>query len=293
MPSHTTTTSCNSNTPKEFWQQLTARNHGTISAEAQQKLRHARVAIVGLGGVGGLQAEQLARHGVGSLTIIDEDTFEVSNINRQCMARTSTIGKSKALVTKEQLLTINPYLTINTINNLCTAENATELLANHDLIMQAVDCMYTRVIIHRTAEKLNIPVVTMSGSPPFRGFLALFTSQSPPYEQCLNLPSLNLPYGAKMREILINCKKNRAKYATTHGASTKWANEYNSEQAPWSITCVRASLIATLGVHAAVQLLGEGQAWAQAPDFCLIDLTKPQAVSITKPPKEGWSAEQW
>src|SRR3990167_6853273 len=94
----------------EFYFEMTKRNIGVYTRSEQENLRKSKVIIFGLGGVGGMEAILCARAGVGHISGVDPDSFEISNINRQMLATTTSIDKSKSITTQEHLKDINPYL---------------------------------------------------------------------------------------------------------------------------------------------------------------------------------------
>ncbi|WP_242238245.1 ThiF family adenylyltransferase, partial [Bacillus cereus group sp. BfR-BA-01316] len=96
------------NDMQNIYEESFTRNIGVISVEEQEKLKNSRVTVVGAGGVGGITLIQLARMGVGSLHVIDQDVFEASNINRQMLSSISKLGQRKAEVALEILQDINP-----------------------------------------------------------------------------------------------------------------------------------------------------------------------------------------
>ena len=103
-----------------------SRTEMLIGAEAIEKLKGSRVAVFGVGGVGGFVVEALARAGVGAIDLIDNDTVSVSNINRQIIALTSTVGRPKTEVMAERILDINPEAKVNCINKFVLPENIDE-----------------------------------------------------------------------------------------------------------------------------------------------------------------------
>lgn len=112
----------------------TIRAEMLLGAEAMEKLKNAHVAVFGLGGVGSWCAEALARSGIGHLTLIDQDTVGLSNINRQLCALTSTVGMPKADVIKLRLEDINPDADVKTIVGRYDAEHREDFFADYDFI---------------------------------------------------------------------------------------------------------------------------------------------------------------
>ena len=119
-----------------------------IGEDALHKLSTARVAVFGVGGVGSYVVEALARSGVGKLDLIDSDTVNITNINRQIIATHDTIGRSKVDVAKERVLSINPSAKVNTHNIFYLPENAKEFdFSKYDYIIDAVDTVTAKIDI--------------------------------------------------------------------------------------------------------------------------------------------------
>ena len=131
---------------------------------AMDKLRHSHVAVFGLGGVGSWCAEALARCGVGTLTLIDQDTVGRSNINRQLCALESTVGMDTAEVIQKRLLDINPEIRVNAICAHYDAEHRDEFFADYDFIVDAIDLVSCKVDLIRTAMQRGIPIVSSLGT---------------------------------------------------------------------------------------------------------------------------------
>jgi tRNA A37 threonylcarbamoyladenosine dehydratase len=133
--------------------------------DALKKLAASHVLVVGLGGVGGILAEMLARAGIGEMTIIDGDQVQPTNRNRQILAFTSTEGKNKAEVMKERLEDINPEIKINSIVEFLRDERMDEILeTRYDYVADAIDTLSPKVfLIKKTFEK-GYPLVSSMGS---------------------------------------------------------------------------------------------------------------------------------
>ena len=133
--------------------------------DAIEKLNKAKVAVFGVGGVGGYICEALVRAGVGSIDIFDRDTVSVSNINRQIIALHSTVGRPKVEVMKERMLDINPDCKINAYNVFYLPENADEFdLSGYDYVADAVDTVAAKLEIAERAYKLGIPTISAMGA---------------------------------------------------------------------------------------------------------------------------------
>lgn len=135
------------------------RNHITISEEENQILHDARVCVVGCGGLGGYVIEMLGRLGVGNITAIDGDVFDITNLNRQILSDVGKLGQSKALTAQSRMSIVNPEVRITPIQAFLDETNASELLKEHDVIVDALDKIPIRFLLQETAEKLQIPFV--------------------------------------------------------------------------------------------------------------------------------------
>ena len=129
------------------------------------KLRNAKVAVFGVGGVGGYVIEALVRSGVGSLVIVDSDTVCESNLNRQIIALKSTIGKYKVDVMKERILDINPNANVDARRCFYLPETASEFdFSEYDYVVDAVDTVTAKLEIIMQAKKNNVPVISCMGA---------------------------------------------------------------------------------------------------------------------------------
>ena len=142
-----------------------SRTELLIGHEGIEKLASARVAVFGLGGVGGYTVEALARSGVGAFDLIDDDKICITNINRQIYALNSTIGKYKVDVAKNRILDINPNAIVKTYKIFYTPENAEEFdFTDYDYIVDAIDTVVGKLEIIERAKKAGVPVISSMGA---------------------------------------------------------------------------------------------------------------------------------
>ncbi len=133
--------------------------------EIMQKFAKSRVAVFGVGGVGGYAAEALARSGIGSIDLIDNDKICLSNINRQIFALESTIGKYKADTAKDRLLDINPDININVHKIFYLPENSALInFKNYDYVIDAIDTVAGKIEIIEQAKKAGVSVISSMGA---------------------------------------------------------------------------------------------------------------------------------
>jgi len=136
-----------------------------IGQEKLDILKNRRVAVFGIGGVGGHCAEALCRSGIGSLDIYDGDIIDITNINRQLIASHSTIGCDKVEIMREYLLDINPELSINTHKLFYLPETAkTVNLSIYDYVIDAIDTITAKIELICRCNLLNIPIISAMGA---------------------------------------------------------------------------------------------------------------------------------
>ena len=144
------------------------REEMLLGAEAVQTLSQSCVAIVGCGGVGGFAAEMIARGGVGRILLLDSDTVADSNRNRQIIALTSTVGRSKCEVLAERLRDINPAVKIDIIDRYLEADKVAEQLADWprkvDFVVDAIDTLSPKLALIRFCVENKIPLVSSMGA---------------------------------------------------------------------------------------------------------------------------------
>ena len=142
-----------------------SRTELLFGTDAMEKLKNTHVCVFGVGGVGGYVCEALARSGVGSLTLVDNDTVSISNINRQIFASTSTVGMMKTAAAKKRLTDINPRLKITEHNMFYLPETADEVdLTEFDYVIDAIDTVTAKIYLAQKCDELNIPLISSMGT---------------------------------------------------------------------------------------------------------------------------------
>ncbi len=141
------------------------RIQNMMGQEALEKLQKAKVAVFGVGGVGGYAAEALARSGVGSLVLVDKDKVSVSNLNRQLIATTDTIGQSKVEVMRRRIATINPDCRVEVYESFYLPENAGEFdFTCYDYVIDAVDTVTAKIQLVLQAKEAGVPIISCMGT---------------------------------------------------------------------------------------------------------------------------------
>ncbi len=142
-----------------------SRSEILLKQEGIKKLAESRVAVFGVGGVGGYAAEALARAGVGAIDLIDNDTVNVTNLNRQIIALVSTIGRYKTEVMKERIADINPDCTV-TVHNLFFDNSSSHMLdfTQFNYVIDAIDTVSGKLALIELAKKCGVPVISCMGA---------------------------------------------------------------------------------------------------------------------------------
>ncbi len=141
------------------------RSEMILGESSTQILSQKKVILFGLGGVGSYTAEALARAGIGSITIVDNDTVSVTNINRQLCALHSTVGKPKVEVVKERIADINPDCRVTALQKFYLPENSDEFnLGDYDYIADAIDTVSAKIDLAVKAQELVIPMISCMGT---------------------------------------------------------------------------------------------------------------------------------
>ncbi|MBQ8749813.1 MAG: ThiF family adenylyltransferase [Clostridia bacterium] len=141
------------------------RERALIGEENFNKLQNARIAVVGIGGVGGYTCEMLARAGIGELLLCDFDKVDETNINRQIIALTSTVGLAKVDVMEERLKLINPNIKVVKVNAVFNPDLLNEIdLTKYDYIVDAIDKARNKLVLIKYAKENNIKIITALGT---------------------------------------------------------------------------------------------------------------------------------
>ena len=142
-----------------------SRTTALLGEPAIERLRNAKVALFGVGGVGGYALEVLARSGVGNIDIFDNDMISISNINRQIIALHHNVGQKKVEAARERVLDINPECSINAYPTFYLPENADEIdLGGYDYVIDCIDTMSAKIELIKRCHALQVPILCCMGA---------------------------------------------------------------------------------------------------------------------------------
>ena len=191
-----------------IWPERYVRNTALFSAEEQARLLHAKVLQVGLGGLGGHLLDMLLRLGVGHITGADGDVFEESNLNRQLLAASDTLGKAKAAAAAEYAARINPAVEFTPVQAFLRDDDLCRELHGKDLVLDALGGLRDRKALHNAAARMGVPMIS-AGIAGFAGWVAVvrpgdpgpadFLGQGQGVEESLGNPSPTVAFAAALQ----------------------------------------------------------------------------------------------
>jgi len=155
-----------------------------VGPEGQQKLLQAKVLLLGAGGLGAPTALYLAAAGIGTIGIVDDDIVDASNLQRQVIHSTKTIGEPKVESAKQTINDLNPDVNVVTYNTRLNADNILDIIKDYDIVVDGVDNFPTRYLLNDASVRLKIPVVSAS-ILSFDGQLTIFKPYEGPCYRCL------------------------------------------------------------------------------------------------------------
>lgn len=203
-----------------------SRTELLLGKEAMDKLSKSRVAVFGVGGVGGFTVEALARSGVGTIDLIDDDKVCLTNLNRQIIATCSTIGKYKVDVAKERILDINPNAVVHTYKMFYMPDTADQFdFTAFDYVVDAIDTVTGKIELVMQANKAKTPIISSMGAgnklnPAMFEVADIYKTSVCPLARVMRtelkkrkIPSLKVVYSKEqpitpVDDMAINCKTN-------------------------------------------------------------------------------------
>lgn len=186
-----------------YWE-IASRQMSIVTRSEQQRFKDAKITVIGCGGIGGQTIEMLARMGIGELIVVDEDAFDISNLNRQTLATLSDVGLDKSAVAAEKVRLINPYVKITNFNEHVDETNIDKIISNSDIVIDALDNVLTRVIVSRKAKEKGIPYIHGAIHGTLGQLTTFLPNEDKTYEEMFNLPS----FGKELTQEVIEDLKN-------------------------------------------------------------------------------------
>lgn len=186
-----------------YWE-IASRQMSIVTRSEQERFKDAKITVIGCGGIGGETIEMLARMGIGELVLVDEDAFDLSNLNRQTLALITDLGLDKSAVAKEKVRLINPYVNVTTFNEHVDQTNIDKVIGDSNIVIDALDNVLTRVIVSRAAKEKGIPYIHGAIHGTLGQVTVFLPNSEKTYEEMFNLPSL----GKELNEETFDALKN-------------------------------------------------------------------------------------
>ena len=172
-----------------YWE-IASRQMSIVTRSEQERFKDAKITVIGCGGIGGETIEMLARMGIGELILVDKDAYDLSNLNRQTLATIKDLGLVKSEVAAEKVRLINPYVKTTTFNEHIDQTNIDKVIADSDIVIDALDNVLTRVIVSRKAKEKGIPYIHGAIHGTMGQITVFLPNSDKTYEEMFNLPSL-------------------------------------------------------------------------------------------------------
>ena len=171
-----------------YWE-IASRQMSIVTRSEQERFKDAKITVIGCGGIGGETIEMLARMGIGELVLVDEDAFDLSNLNRQTLASIKDLGLDKSAVATEKVRLINPYVKVTTFNEHVDETNIDKIIGDSNIVIDALDNVLTRVIVSRKAKEKGIPYIHGAIHGTLGQITVFLPNSEKTYEEMFNLPS--------------------------------------------------------------------------------------------------------
>ena len=186
-----------------YWE-IASRQMSIVTRSEQERFKDAKITVIGCGGIGGETIEMLARMGIGELVLVDEDAFDLSNLNRQTLASLKDLGLSKSAVAADKVRLINPYVKVTAFHEHVDKDNIDVIIGDSDIVIDALDNVLTRVIVSRKALEKGIPYIHGAIHGTLGQITVFLPNSDKTYEEMFNLPS----QGKELDEETIEALKN-------------------------------------------------------------------------------------
>ena len=186
-----------------YWE-IASRQMSIVTRSEQERFKDAKITVIGCGGIGGETIEMLARMGIGELVLVDEDAFDLSNLNRQTLASLKDLGLSKSAVAADKVRLINPYVKVTSFHEHVDGDNLDIIIGDSDIVIDALDNVLTRVIVSRKALEKGIPYIHGAIHGTLGQITVFLPNSDKTYEEMFNLPSQGKELDGETIEALKN-----------------------------------------------------------------------------------------
>ena len=186
-----------------YWE-IASRQMSIVTRSEQERFKKGKITVIGCGGIGGQTIEMLARMGIGELILVDEDSFDLSNLNRQTFSSLNEIGHTKSEVAERKVKSINSYVKVTSYNEHVDEKNVDEIIGDSDIVIDALDNVLTRVIVSRKAKEKRIPFIHGAIHGTLGQITTFLPNSDKTYEEMFSLQSAGKELTCETIEYLNN-----------------------------------------------------------------------------------------
>lgn len=264
---------------KASYEELFERNYGILSATQQERLRKSKILIVGCGGIGGTVAVILARAGLEKFILVEFDTYDTSNINRQISCFDDTLGRNKAEVIADDIRRINPRAEVEVYPRLLTHDQIARLIPRVDIVFPAADDFAFSILVFREAKRQGRPALFVVPSGTWAN-VSIILPNGPSIEKIQGIPALETY--EELKQMFQTRKYNSGTYYYTFLAG--WRIDYYRRfldgEVPPAQLCPVVWICSSIGAFEVIKLLSGRWKPVCAPRFWYITQGRIKVMSI-------------
>lgn len=272
-----------------MYTELFSRNYGIFTDEEQERLRRSHILIVGCGGIGGTVAHCLARSGVGRFTLIDFDTYEPTNSNRQMACFSHTMGQNKARAVKEQILAINPDAEVTFHEKILTHEEIEKRIPTVDIVFPAADDLAFSTLVFDAAYRLGKPALFIIPSAT-HAYISIIRPGKATVHEIVGVPRISSYNLLSSFLASPEFKKLAAPYYVKAGWRKEVAEKFKTEKVRPPQICPVVWTASSIGSFEVVKLLSKKWKPAGSPQFIKITHKKIAYYNLFVPSYESIAA---
>lgn len=267
------------NAGKMSYEELFARNYGVLSEQEQDRLRKARILIVGCGGIGGTVALILARAGIEKFILVEFDAYDTTNINRQISCFADTLGRNKAEVIGEDILRINPHAQVEIYPRLLDHSEIAKLIPRVDVVFPAADDFAFSILVFREAKQQGKPALFVVPSGTWAN-VSIIMPDGPSIEKVEGIPPLKTYEELKQMFQTRKYKLGTYYYTFLAGWRIDYYRRFLDEDLPPTQLCPLVWLCSSIGAFEIVKLVSCKWKPIAAPRFWFITQNRIKVLNI-------------
>jgi len=267
------------NVKKPSYEELFDRNYGVLSETQQENLRKTRILIVGCGGIGGTVAIILARSGIENFILVEFDTYDTSNINRQISCFADTLGRNKAEVIGDDIRRINPNADVEIYPRLLTHDEIAQLIPKVDVVFPAADDFAFSILVFREAKRQGKPALFVVPSGTWAN-VSIILPDGPTIEQVEGIPSLETYEELAQMFQTKKYKLGTYYYTFLAGWRIDYFRRFLDDNLPPTQLCPVVWICSSIGAFEVIKLVSRRWKPVAAPRFWFITQNKIKIMNI-------------